>query len=195
LQDCLTETARFYRQSIWRDINQHVEVWCEKDALAGVIYPITAEYDVPLMVAKGYSSESFVYQSAEYIASTGKPATVYYVGDFDPSGWHMSEDLQRKFRQFDVQVSFIRLGIGPEHLSWGLPTRPTKLSDTRSQRFFKLFGANAPSIELDALHPDKLRSMIREAVEAHIPANLIDAICREEQAAKDALNQFQQVIT
>ena len=34
----------------------YVEVWCEKDALAGVLMEETEVYDVPLMVAKGYSS-------------------------------------------------------------------------------------------------------------------------------------------
>jgi hypothetical protein len=31
--------------------DSYVEIWREKDALAGVILPVTEEYDVPLMVA------------------------------------------------------------------------------------------------------------------------------------------------
>ena len=29
-----------------------MEIWLEKDALSGVIYPITSMFDVPLMVAR-----------------------------------------------------------------------------------------------------------------------------------------------
>jgi hypothetical protein len=38
------------------EIDAYCEIWLEKDALAGVVYPITAKYDVPLMVARGYAS-------------------------------------------------------------------------------------------------------------------------------------------
>jgi hypothetical protein len=39
------------------DAEVYIEIWCEKDALAGVILPVSREYDVPLMVARGFSSD------------------------------------------------------------------------------------------------------------------------------------------
>jgi hypothetical protein len=56
VEEALQETARLYRKALWRGAEVTVEIWCEKDALAGVIYPVTELYDVPLMVARGYSS-------------------------------------------------------------------------------------------------------------------------------------------
>jgi hypothetical protein len=53
IEDALRETARLYRRNLWRDSEDYVEVWCEKDALAGVIYPVSSLYDVPLMVSRG----------------------------------------------------------------------------------------------------------------------------------------------
>jgi len=53
VQAALDETAKFYRKALWSDVNAYVEVWLEKDALAGVIMPVTSKYDVPLMVARG----------------------------------------------------------------------------------------------------------------------------------------------
>ena len=52
----------------------------EKDALAGVMF------DVPLMVARGYASLSFLHSAAEYINTLDVPAYIYHLGDFDPSG-------------------------------------------------------------------------------------------------------------
>jgi len=46
-----------------------LKIWLEKDALAGVIYPVTDLYDVPLMVARGYASLSFLHGAAEYIGA------------------------------------------------------------------------------------------------------------------------------
>src|SRR5262249_55045461 len=67
VEDALRATAAFYRKSLWTDADTYVEIWLEKDALAGVIYPITSMYDLPLMVARGYASLSFLYSAAEYI--------------------------------------------------------------------------------------------------------------------------------
>ena len=53
LHDFFARSARYYRQDLWIDSDVYVEVWCEKDALAGVIAPITSEYDVPLIVRAG----------------------------------------------------------------------------------------------------------------------------------------------
>lgn len=50
-REAVEEVIRFYRERVWDEISDaSVEVWCEKDALAGVILEVTAEYDVPPMV-------------------------------------------------------------------------------------------------------------------------------------------------
>src|SRR5437764_8096559 len=56
LEEALREAARTYRRDPWGDQPAYVEVWCEKDALAGVLYQETAAWDVPLMVSRGFSS-------------------------------------------------------------------------------------------------------------------------------------------
>src|SRR5215813_2298502 len=85
VEDALRATAAFYRKSLWTDADAYVEIWLEKDALAGVIYPVTSMYDVPLMVARGYASLSFLYSAAEAINGLNVPAHIYHLGDFDPS--------------------------------------------------------------------------------------------------------------
>ncbi len=84
LSDMLHQSQRFYRRALWDDQDAYVEIWLEKDALSGVLYDVTAEFDVPLMVTRGYPSISYLYEAAEAIAETGKPAFLYYFGDYDP---------------------------------------------------------------------------------------------------------------
>jgi hypothetical protein len=76
VEEALKDTAAFYRKSLWNDADSYVEVWLEKDALSGVIYPVTSMYDVPLMVARGYASLSFLYSAAEYINTLDVPAYI-----------------------------------------------------------------------------------------------------------------------
>ena len=52
LQDALSHMQAYYRRNLWLAQENYVEVWIEKEALAGVVYPITSEWDVPLMVSK-----------------------------------------------------------------------------------------------------------------------------------------------
>jgi hypothetical protein len=76
IEACLNSTAHFYRRDLWAAMPVYVEVWCEKDALAGVLMEETKTYDVPLMVAKGYSSISFLHAAAMAIQAKGKPAFI-----------------------------------------------------------------------------------------------------------------------
>jgi hypothetical protein len=78
LKDALEETARLYRRAVWSDVDAYVELWLEKDALAGVVQPVTAKFDVPLMVARGFSSLSFLHAAGEDIAALDKPAHIYH---------------------------------------------------------------------------------------------------------------------
>ena len=61
VQEALEDTARLYRKALWADADCYVEVWIEKDALSGVVYPITSLFDVSLMSARGYASLSFLH--------------------------------------------------------------------------------------------------------------------------------------
>ena len=67
IEEALDETAHLYRKALWADADAYVEIWLEKDALSGVVYPITAQFDVPLMISRGYASLSFLYSAADAI--------------------------------------------------------------------------------------------------------------------------------
>ena len=124
---------------------------------------------------------------------TGKPCHVYYVGDFDPSGWQMARNLEEKLVEFGAAVAFVRLAVNREQIqTWALPTRPSKVTDARCKAFFAKFGDSAPSVELDAIHPDLLRGLVRDAIEQHIDYDQLEALRREEGAAREVLQELAQ---
>lgn len=190
LADALETTAHFYRAAVWRDIDAYVEIWCEKTALAGVMYPVTKRYDVPLLCASGYSSETFAYEAAQEMRESGKPGFIYYFGDFDPSGWQMAESLQKKLSKFNPRATFKRVAVNPEQIDiMRLPSRPTKKTDTRYRKFVEMFG-DVGSVELDAINPATLRHLVQDCIEQHIPAGHLAAMADEEEAARYALSQM-----
>ena len=87
--EAIAHTAEFYRRSALREADDYLEIWLEKDALSGVLWDVTSEYDVPLMVSRGMPSLTFLYASACAIrraAEKGKGTYIYQFGDHDPSG-------------------------------------------------------------------------------------------------------------
>ena len=138
VQQALENTARLYRKSLWADADAYVEIWLEKDALSGVVYPITSMFDAPLMIARGYASLSFLHSAAEAIADLEVPAYIYHLGDFDPSGQDAARAIEQTLREMapKAEIHFERLAVTPEQIrQWGLQTRPTKASDSRSKGF------------------------------------------------------------
>src|SRR6516162_1457218 len=53
ISDALQDTAKFYRRSALRECSDYLEIWSEKEALAGIIYDVASDYDVPVVVSKG----------------------------------------------------------------------------------------------------------------------------------------------
>lgn len=187
IEHALEETARFYRKSLWDDADAYVEVWLEKDALAGVIDPITRLYDVPLMVARGYASLSFLSGAADYMAQLDVPIFVYHFGDFDPSGVNAAEKIEQTLNELapHADITFERVAITPEQIaSMRLPTRPTKTSDSRSKGFGDI------SVELDAMVPQALRDLVEEVINRHLPQDQLATLQLAEQSERDMLAAF-----
>ena len=171
VQAAIDDTARFYRKALWRDIDSYVEVWLEKDALSGVVYPITSTYDVPLHVARGYASLSFLHGAAEYIKDLSIPAYIYHLGDFDPSGVNAGEKIEQTLREMapDADIIFERIAVNEDQIS-DLPSRPTKMSDSRSKGFGDI------SVELDAIAPQDLRDLIETTIQRHLPIEQLEIL-------------------
>lgn len=183
LTDFLTQSQKTYRRSLWADQSDYVEIWIEKDALAGVVSVITDQWDVPLMVTRGFPSETFVYEAAQHIRSIGKPAFLYYFGDFDPSGVSISDNLEIKMRDWlGSGALFERVAVTPGQVeSMNLPTRPTKRSDTRAKSWA------GDSVELDAIPANVLRGMVEWCIMRHIDHSELRRIERIEAAERETL--------
>jgi hypothetical protein len=187
LDAMLRLSKQTYRRALWNDQDCYVEIWLEKEALAGVLIDVTAEYDVPLMVTKGYPSLSFLHSAAEQIASQQKPTFLYYFGDRDPSGVDIDRFVAQELRRYapDADISFERAAVLPEQIAiYDLPTRPTKKSDSRSRKFI------GESVEVDAIHPSTLRELCEECVVQHIDEIMRAATLRVEEEERTTLNQI-----
>jgi hypothetical protein len=191
----VTEAMNYYRLPRLRGQVDYIELWVEKDALAGVLRPIASRYHVTLMVNRGYSSQSAMYEAAERLdlmkESNGCDyASVLYLGDLDPSGEDMVRDIKDRLNMFskdwiDVKKLALTMDQVQEH---GPPPNPTKLTDSRAKEFVQKFGHD--SWEVDALPPDELESIIVAELENRMDMALVDEIKEREKRDKGRLKEL-----
>ena len=187
IQEALEACAYLYRRNVWRDLDERVEVWSEKETLSGILLEETKDLDVGLYPSRGYSSLSFLYVAAEAIERSGRPTFIYYFGDHDPSGTDIPRAIMQRLEEFapDAEIYFGRLAVTPDQIEeWDLPTRPTKGSDSRAKKF------NGDSVEVEAIQPAILRKLCRKAIESHLPENWLDKIRVVEESERKSILMF-----
>ena len=190
VEAALEATARFYRKSLWENADDYVEIWCEKDALAGVIYPITSKYDVPLMVTRGFSSETFCYEAIAARGADDRTYYVYYLGDFDRAGQDAARSLEEKLQRFaddvGITVIFQTIAVTETQISeWTLPTRDPKRNSAADCKWPHEFAC-----ELDAIPPDDLRDVIEAAINLHLPQTQLEIFKVAEASEREIISRL-----
>lgn len=187
MEDVLAAAASSYRRALWNDQDAYVEVWSEKEAISSIVSPTTNAWDVPLMIARGFASESFLYSTAATIRKVRKPTFVYQLGDHDPSGVAAWQHIQTRLRAFapDVQIEFDRIAVTPEQIElYQLPTRPTKATDSRARNFI------GESVEVDAMSTATLRLLVENAIVQHIDHTALALTHMAEESERVVLRRL-----
>ncbi len=181
-EDALEATIRAYRRNLWRSQQIRIEVWLEKDALAGVVMEATVPWDVALMVSRGTSSATFLYEAARQASDAsdeGIATHIFTLYDLDAAGERCHRTVERGLREYapNAAATVERLGVTEGQVSkWELPTRPAKKTDPEAHKFA------GEAVELDAIPPDRLIALVEEAIE-----NLVDAEAwRQEQLVEES---------
>ena len=106
------------------------------------------------------------------IKAKDKPAYIYHFGDLDPCGVDAARDIEAKLRRYapEAEIHFERPAVTRAQVEeWNLPTRPTKMTDTRAKKFV------GTSVELDAIPAAKLRELVRECIERHVDKQQLES--------------------
>jgi hypothetical protein len=197
LDEMLDTASASYRRALWDNQSDAVIVLSEKDAISGVVYPVTSQWDVELGIVRGYSSETFTHSIAETVRANddrGKRTYIYQLGDHDPSGVDAWRDFRDKVEAFVTEddgvgwagrfpVEFERLAVTPEQITeLDLPTRPTKAKDSRAKSF------TGESVEVDAIPAPTLREIVADAIVRHIDPEALRLTRIAERSERNILS-------
>jgi len=171
----LKDSWKYWFRPLWETQPRKVLIALEKDALSRLFTDVADEYNVNVFPTRGYGSYTYVRQMAGRLDGE-KPNVVLYFGDYDPSGRDIERDLdERLFRYGAVSYKVIRVAIKPDQIAqYNLPPRPedaetlAKLArDPRTRRYGIQY-----AVELDAIEPNELQRIIKEAIVSQIDEDL-----------------------
>jgi hypothetical protein len=187
--DFSTYVANIYRKDYWLESPARVEVWVEKDAMAGKLKPVVRdEYGLDLYVSRGFASETYLQEAGAHIRSDGRPTYVYLLTDFDASGMGIAETVEERLAEManPVDVVVERLAATPEQIEeYGLITQPVTRTDTRARKFIQRFGTE--TVELDAIPASEVRRLVREAIERHMDPRRLAFLRMVEEEERDGI--------
>jgi hypothetical protein len=168
-EDFMAQMANTYRRNLWQDHDVRVEVWLEKDALADIITDATVKWDVPLMVSRGQSSATFLYNAAKQAERAwhraGVTSYVYALYDYDAGGQRAAQTVAQELPQYapGTPIVFEQIAVTERQIAdWQLPTRPAKKSDPQASTFGDI------AVELDAIDPVRLVGLVEDAITRHV---------------------------
>jgi hypothetical protein len=178
-----------YRRDRWQDQDIRLLIVSEKGTVRGLLQPVLEEYGVGFLVCHGFASATVVNDLAELSLDDDRPLVLLYVGDFDPSGRHMSDaDLPDRIDRYGGDLTIDRIALTEVDIR-RLPSfsAATKRGDPRYRWYVERFGDRC--WELDAMDPNDLRAKVERAILDEIDWDTWDRATATEKAELASLNE------
>ena len=188
-KDFLRSMPEHYRADLWQHAENYCEVWCESRSIAAVILDDCQELAVSLYPAAGFSSLTLTFEAAQSINDSfdGRPITIYYIGDYDPAGVIIDRKVEEELRRHlnvEIPLSFERIAITKKQIrQYRLPEKPRKTGDRRSLHIKK-------TVEAEAMPAHILRELLRDRIEALLPADALRVAKIAEQSEREQLERM-----
>jgi hypothetical protein len=112
--------TRAYRKDFWQHQKSWLKVFSEKATIGGVVRPVLQEYAVAFQVMHGCGSATSVHDVADESLTGDRRLEILYIGDYDPSGMHMSEvDLPERLLRYGGDATITRIALTAEDVILG----------------------------------------------------------------------------
>jgi hypothetical protein len=168
-EDFLDSLSR-YRQPEYKNQEYLVEVWSEHEGLQPLFMKALRGYPITLYFTRGRNSWSNFYESAERLKRTSRKKIILHFADADEYGMNMTENIQEAFDFFEVKVEVARIALNDRQVKeWNLP-------DT----------------QLEAIEPDRMITLIREAVKKYIDPEKRREMLEEQRRGQEVVDRWKE---
>lgn len=193
------EISNFYRRNWHDDQPAFVQVLTEAAGMVPMIERAVRSYRVAVSSSSGFDSLTVKYglysDARQRWEISGQSTMFLHLGDHDPSGVALFESMAEDLDTFaadeglDELVELRRVALTPFQIrSLGIATKPdeVKPTDSRSKSFIER--GLEPAAQLEAIPPDMLSGIIRQAVEDALDLIVLTA-SRERELRERAVVQ------
>ncbi|MCO6010001.1 hypothetical protein NE236_34030 [Actinoallomurus purpureus] len=148
---------------------------------------IGEEFGIACFSGGGFDGLAGKHDAAVRAVEGGQKSLILHLGDLDPSGEHLFTSLAEDVIAFaaaaGAEVKFERVAVTAEQVvTYNLPTAPPKTTDRRSF-------SGAATTQAEALPPDILAAIVRQAIEAHRDPQIHRQALIREQAERRAIRE------
>ncbi|MEV8529229.1 hypothetical protein AB0451_34660 [Streptomyces sp. NPDC052000] len=167
-------------------------VAAEKDTLRQLLTDWLAEYGIPVLVVRGFGSQSYVDVVRDRTAGDAREAHLLYVGDFDCSGEDVERDWVERTRCWS-RVQRVLLTYEQALDEYELPATEGKRHDPRWPAFARRYGFDIErpvQWEVEALEPDELQHLVLTAVEPYVDRQVLAEQIAREDEQRHTLEEF-----
>lgn len=161
-----------------------VFVWCEAQGMFPQLSGYCEGYGVSVLSSGGFDSVTTKHAIAKEFSDLSG-AAILHIGDHDPSGVHMHNNLDEDIGAFvdyyGGNVEVIRLAVTPDQVEqYGLATAPPKASDRRAFDGYE-------TTQAEAIPPRTLRRIVTAEIERWLDMELVEDIKAEELEIRASL--------
>ena len=149
----------------------------EKNSVAPIVRRVAGQYSIPVTSGRGYCSLPPRHEMTQRFEASGKEKLiVLLLTDFDPDGEEIAASFARSIRD-DFLVDDIvpvKVALTTEQIRrFKLPPKMTaKKTSTNYEKFADRHGDNV--FELEALKPQDLQTVLREAIESVVDRDTLN---------------------
>jgi len=187
-KEIITACAKQYKIDIWESQPTYIEVWVEKEALAGVVSKACSELRIPYFACRGYVSQSEMWRAAmRFQQKPQMEVLIIHLGDHDPSGIDMTRDIRERLAIFESDNVIVkRIALNMDQIEeLNPPPNPAKESDSRFTSYIQKYGHQ--SWELDALDPSYITRLIRQTARAYMDDDQWEESLEEEKKQRQSI--------
>lgn len=189
--DETAERARGYRRDRQAGQGQYLELFCEAAGMVRQLERVALQYSVPVYSGGGFDSLTAKHLIAQRALARNVPTVLLHVGDYDPSGESIFDAMTEDAAAFveadrvihTSRIEAVRVALTSEQVAeYQLPTSPAKTTDKRSKNW-----NGSGTCQLEALTPDTLASIVREAIVDRIDHETLAGVLSLERRERTML--------
>jgi hypothetical protein len=184
----VADMPQWFRLDRTRGQEWALYVAAEKDTLRQLLTGWLAEYGIPVLVVRGFGSQSYADIVRDRARSDPRPAALLYLGDFDASGSDIERDWVQRTDCWE-RAERVLLTDGQVR-EYQLPPAEGKRDDPRWPGFARRYGFDLDrpvQWEVEALEPAELKRLVMEAVDGYIDREILAEVIAEEEQQRAQL--------